>query len=244
MTSMSTSSSLISSCPSRWRRVHHACNLSTNVHFVDRRSQYLVAGAIVPSTADLEEYSDASDSLVTPTQTRNDVNADVEAASGEPASRYQDRNSDIFEWDDSEPEAETVPRGRQDTVHHATHPLRGRIGRLASSGPHTARMSAGERTPLLRKAISLSAAAHPRHRSASRDAGSDHLGSDSLGAKAAPLSRQRSVSSIRDLKHNYGGQSTFGQTVIIALSSCEACFIDFLTAVQLNCNTTWNWHVV
>jgi vesicular inhibitory amino acid transporter len=109
-----------------------------------------------------------------------------------------------FDWDDiaSEPaESPTTPR--------PTLPFSRKV---ATRPPE--RTERTERTPLLRKTISFTDVPHPRRTStAVNDTPMvPHAGPSSLPGPPT-LRRRSSAASARSMKYNYGGQSTFGQTV-------------------------------
>lgn len=91
--------------------------------------------------------------------------------------------------------------------------------------------TAHERTPLIRKAVSFSDTPHPRCLSNSEGASpfndihstSHNLPTYQPSDRAhSPTRRNSSSSSTKDYKHNYGGKSTYGQTVFLILMSWVA----------------------
>jgi hypothetical protein len=161
-----------------------------------------------------------------------------------PLSRYDS----VFEWDDLEPE----PLQREDRdIYEPRSFLPSR--RTAQSPrinppipvPETHR--AHEKTPLLRKTVSFSNAVGQ-----SRDAATANntvFRHTSLSPRPLfhppPIRRRSSSGSARTLQYNYGGKSTFGQTVILFLllfSPRTRTYSINAIALQFNSHPTWNWY--
>lgn len=130
----------------------------------------------------------------------------------------QDGMIDQFDWDDMLPESSAQVDNIVSQTQRDLRPIR---PQLPSSRP------SGENTPLLRKAVSFSDVAHPRRLPSldKKDAGDEitlvpEQNYHSIGLSTqAPLIRRNSSSSTKISRHNYGGKSTYGQTV---------CFKKFL----------------
>ncbi|KAJ7619383.1 transmembrane amino acid transporter protein-domain-containing protein [Roridomyces roridus] len=165
-----------------------------------RRAQYLVAGSAVASVSD--ESADPFD----------DEEADIggqEEEEEEQAAHPARPSSDVgfigeFDWDETPVEEEpTTPR--------ANLPF----SRKAFPSPRTQSSERTERTPLLRKSISFTKLPHPRRPSTA--ANNDSLAIPGHTISSATL-RRPSAASTRSMKYNYGGQSTFGQTLFNSIA--------------------------
>lgn len=105
---------------------------------------------------------------------------------------------------------------------------------------------AHEKTPLLRKTVSFSNSVGPCRNTAT----TNHAMVRHTSLSPQPLFRPQpirrpSTDSARTLKYHYSGKSTFGQTVHIFLISTQhkgPCSCTLSIALQLDSNTTWNWH--
>lgn len=117
---------------------------------------------------------------------------------------------DQFSWDD-------MLEGQSS---QADEPLPPHIHPYTSRPNIPSPRGSGERTPLLRKAVSFSEAVHPRHLPGAAEV---PVGKGSLDPEQTyqsiehgkpPLIRQNSSDSAKKVaRHNYGGKSTYGQTV-------------------------------
>ncbi|KAJ7030117.1 transmembrane amino acid transporter protein-domain-containing protein [Mycena alexandri] len=183
-----------------------------------RRAQYLVAGSTVASASDdSDPFSDEEAGLGFAEQ-----DIDEEAIEEEAANASSDAEGFIgeFDWDDTPAE-----RAESPATPRATLPFSRKI--LPSPGPRplnerndSERTARNERTPLLRKTISFTEVPHPRRTST---AANDTLavplaGPSNNPGRSAALRRRSSAASARSMKHNYGGQSTFGQTLFNSIA--------------------------
>jgi solute carrier family 32 (vesicular inhibitory amino acid transporter) len=122
----------------------------------------------------------------------------------------EDGMVDQFEWDDMLPGSSAQEEALPGRAPYLPRPT------LPSSRVY------GEDTPLLRKAMSFSDAAHPRllsgiDKTATRQnldtAISEQTTYQSIGLVKPALSRRTSAGSTKIIRHSYGGKSTYGQTV-------------------------------
>lgn len=109
-----------------------------------------------------------------------------------------------FDWDDIPSERSESP-----TTPRAALPFSRKVPAPTSLRPERTEERT-ERTPLLRKTISFTNTPHPRRTST---AANDSLAVPLAGPSGPHARRRSSAASARSMKYNYGGQSTFGQTV-------------------------------
>ena len=163
---------------------HFSSNSSLLNLSLDRRSQYLAAGSSIISTSDSKGKFEEHGT-----------------GSGERPL------VDEFLWDDLE--ADPYP-ARQSSL----PPPR---GTQTINVPNVRDRSNHESTPLLRKAISFYDTPHPRHFSNSlkADDKSNRVSPSVIGSQYQSTGQQHVTLSPTDstVRHNYGGKSTFGQTV-------------------------------
>ncbi|KAJ7743332.1 transmembrane amino acid transporter protein-domain-containing protein [Mycena metata] len=180
-----------------------------------RRAQYLVAGSTVASVSDdSDPFSDEEAVLGFAEQDNIEEVIEEEAAN---ASSDAEGFIGEFDWDDMPSE-----RAESPTTPRATLPFSRKV--LPSPGPRpfnerndSERTARNERTPLLRKTISFTDVPHPRRTST---AANDTLAVPLAGSSNGPaaLRRRSSAASARSMKYNYGGQSTFGQTLFNSIA--------------------------
>ncbi|KAF7373238.1 Aa-trans domain-containing protein [Mycena sanguinolenta] len=172
-----------------------------------RRAQYLVAGSTVASLSDNSDpFSDEEAGL-------GFIDQDIDEEDIEEVDLRQESDGFIgqFDWDDipSEPaETPTTPRPNLPFSRRVPVPP----GVRPESNEHDERT---ERTPLLRKTISFTDTPHPRHTPST--AANDSLAVPLVGSPGRPR-RRSSAASARSIKYNYGGQSTFGQTLFNSIA--------------------------
>ncbi|KAJ7500945.1 transmembrane amino acid transporter protein-domain-containing protein [Mycena galericulata] len=167
-----------------------------------RRAQYLVAGSAVASVSDESDPFSEEEAGI--------GYEDIEEEVDEQPVSSQESHGFIgqFDWDD-------VPSEEDPATPRATLPFSRRVAPPASIRPTerpTERPERNERTPLLRKTISFTDVPHPRRTST---AANDTL---TVPLPAPSLRRRSSAASARSMKHNYGGQSTFGQTLFNSIA--------------------------
>ncbi|KAJ6615354.1 transmembrane amino acid transporter protein-domain-containing protein [Mycena sp. CBHHK59/15] len=155
-----------------------------------RRAQYLVAG-LIDEEIEGDEEANAHDSS---------PDSESEGFIGQ------------FDWDDTPTEPTETP-----TTPRPTLPFSRKVPTPSGIRP-TERPT--EHTPLLRKTISFTDTPHPRRTST---AANDTLtvplaGPSSIPGHPAALRRRSSAASARSMKYNYGGQSTFGQTLFNSIA--------------------------
>ncbi|KAF8140795.1 transmembrane amino acid transporter protein-domain-containing protein [Mycena galopus ATCC 62051] len=174
-----------------------------------RRAQFLVAGSTVASLSDTSDpFSDEEAGLGFVDQDIEEE--DIEEIDASP--QESDGFIGEFDWDDIIPsETPTTPR--------ATLPFSRKIpgppGLPPPERTEEQNDARTERTPLLRKTISFTNTPHPRRTSTA--APNDTLAVPLASPSGRPR-RRSSVASIRSMKHNYGGQSTFGQTLFNSIA--------------------------
>ncbi|KAJ7157928.1 transmembrane amino acid transporter protein-domain-containing protein [Mycena crocata] len=170
-----------------------------------RRVQYLVAGSTVASVSDNSDpFSDEEAGV-------GFFDQDIEEEDLEPAIASSHESEGFigqFDWDDT-------PTEETPTAPRPTLPFSRKIA--PPTGPRPAeRPERTERTPLLRKTISFTDIPHPRRTST---AANDTLTVPVAGPSGFAAGRRRSsAASARSMKYNYGGQSTFGQTLFNSIA--------------------------
>ncbi|KAJ7677023.1 transmembrane amino acid transporter protein-domain-containing protein [Mycena polygramma] len=175
-----------------------------------RRSQYLVAGSTVASVSDNSGFFPDEEARVGFSD-EEEQNLEEETTESEATvTPNSDLTIDPFDWDVTPtPEISESPSIRPTP----TLPL----GRTVPPGPalRTSEQPVqSERTPLLRKTISFTNTPHPQ-----RTAVSTSILSGPSGFPTRPGLRSRSSgASVRSIKSNYGGQSTFGQTLFNSIA--------------------------
>ncbi|KAJ7156133.1 transmembrane amino acid transporter protein-domain-containing protein, partial [Mycena filopes] len=194
-----------------------------------RRAQFLVAGSTVASVSDdSDPFSDDEAGL-------GFAEEDIEEEEAANASSDAEGFIGEFDWDDIPAEGLESP-----TTPHATLPFSRRIPPLRPSNERTdtertvrnertpglrpvhernddvEETPRNEHTPLLRKTISFTEVPHPRR---TPPATSDTLVVPVAGpSNYAGRRRRSSAASARSMKYNYGGQSTFGQTLFNSIA--------------------------
>ncbi|KAF8078445.1 transmembrane amino acid transporter protein-domain-containing protein [Lyophyllum atratum] len=177
-----------------------------------RRAQYFVAGSQVTAASDTETFSDDEED----DRHLGERDDEIELPNdGDAIPTSQDDFADQLNW-----EAEDDTSERPSTY---LHPLRTNWGRdRQTPGIRRTEGRAQETTPLLRKAISFSAVPHPRRQSTSATtSGAAEVAFESAVhlAKRPTLPRRRSsASSSKSGQYNYGGKSTFGQTLFNSIA--------------------------
>ncbi|KAJ7762013.1 transmembrane amino acid transporter protein-domain-containing protein [Mycena maculata] len=171
-----------------------------------RRAQYLVAGSTVASVSDdSDPFSDEEAATGFVDEIEEE---DVEwPANATGSSQESDGIIGEFDWDDLPSEGTS----EDPTTPRPTLPFSRRVAPPQGTRP-TERPERNERTPLLRKTISFTDVPHPRRTST---AANDTLTVPVVGTA---LRRRSSAASARSMKHNYGGQSTFGQTLFNSIA--------------------------
>lgn len=139
------------------------------------------------------------------------VDSEIEPGDSTPVP--QDGIIGQFDWDDMLPES-----SEQDAIFSSQREAP-YLSRLKQSQSPTLR--SGENTPLLRKAVSFSDTVHPRRllsvdkvsaEQKSSTGASGQTNYQSVGLTKVSIPHQNTVQTVR---HNYGGKSTYGQTVDI-----------------------------
>lgn len=171
---------------------------------LDRRAQYFVAGATV-AASESETFSDDDD-----IETGLNEDEDEEALSEQgdlQTPRTHDDFIDEFQWDEEDESSE-----RAQTSYPELPQTNRERQKLLTAKPPAGPVR--EDTPLLRKTISFSTIPHPRRQSTPSGVIRPLYLSSSEQAPRPTLPRRRSsTSSSKSGKYNYGGKSTFGQTV-------------------------------
>jgi hypothetical protein len=129
------------------------------------------------------------------------------------------RYDSVFEWDD---DFESEPLQGGDTYDARLLPASRCISQSPSINPTQGSHRTHEKTPLLRKTVSFSnAVGQSRDKATVNNAISRHtsLSPRPLLRPPPTILRRSSSGSARALQLNYGGKSTFGQTVIIFFPS-------------------------
>ncbi|KAJ6502783.1 transmembrane amino acid transporter protein-domain-containing protein [Mycena vitilis] len=173
-----------------------------------RRSQYLVAGSTVASVSDNSNFfPDEEAGVGFYDQEEEDLEDRAESeATVTPNSDLT--ISDPFDWHVAPTENTRIPSMQP----QSSLPLPTATILRSSEQPDQPEQS--ERTPLLRKTISFTSTPHPE-----RTAASTSVLSGPSGFPTRPGLRSRSSgASVRSVKSNYGGQSTFGQTLFNSIA--------------------------
>lgn len=199
-----------------------------NVHS-DRRSQYIITGQNVPSSA---ETSSVEEDVEGGPLYRDETERITEFSEAEdedltPMPRDEPLISNL-EWDEDVGVAQSAPihsthrrtLSRQQSLGQWRTDYRGSPLGVRQAQPPPPPESSTEQTPLLQKTPSKSSIALTLP-SARRDSGSDATGSNLVGPRLSfsaqdgkgPLRHKISSVSTRSEKLVAGGQSTFGQTV-------------------------------
>ncbi|KAK6977041.1 aa-trans domain-containing protein [Favolaschia claudopus] len=160
-----------------------------------RRAQYLVAGSTVASVSDDSDPLDDEEAGFGAIEEEEDI---IEAERSPPES--SDGFIGQFDWDEDALDTPTTPK--------AALPF----SRKISPSPGPRERNETERTPLLRKTISFTKTPVPRRASANNN---EYLAVPHAGPS---LRRRSSAASARSMKYNYGGQSTFGQTLFNSIA--------------------------
>lgn len=202
--------------------------LYLNVHS-DRRSQYIITGQNVPSSA---ETSSVEEDVEGGPLYRDETERITEFSEAEdefltPMPRDEPLISNL-EWDEDVGVAQSAPiqsthrrtLSRQQSLGQWRTDYRGSPLGVRQAQPPPPPESSTEQTPLLQKTPSKSSIALTLP-SARRDSGSDATGSNLVGPRLSfsaqdgkgPLRHKISSVSTRSEKLVAGGQSTFGQTV-------------------------------
>lgn len=185
-----------------------------NLSPLDRRAQYLIAGSTVISASETSDFEDDDEEALRGRTEEEDYDSFNDNAVN-PRSRPDSFVGEL-DWDEgyenndraSHSHAVTIPRNV---------PGRHR-SRRESRLPHDIVVAPREDSPLLHKKVSFS----PPHPNQKQDVKGDSTGQQSLAEQSyltVPLSlphRRLSTTSARSSKnvvYNYGGKSTFGQTV-------------------------------
>ncbi|KAH9486763.1 Vacuolar amino acid transporter 1 [Psilocybe cubensis] len=189
-----------------------------------RRAQYLVAGSTVASSdaSDLE-YDDEDDEEAQRSFRLENEDSDVEdqeldaTPSGEPRGR-DDSFIGQLNWDEEDNESTRHASLREQTSILSDRRLRQplSIQRLQLSGPSNVR----EDTPLLAKKVSFSALPRPYRTVEPGFPAKDLLPQTSVDEVSSASRRRLSTSSAasKGLHRQWGGQSTFGQTLFNSIA--------------------------
>jgi hypothetical protein len=231
---------------------------------IDRRSQYLSVGteASLVSSAEFPISSSVEDEEshigVIEEEDILEEERDEEPTATTPRPRNQRGESfvDGLNWDENVPDPDTVetpatfeawrrvfPASRTRKPRSPVSSSRGSdVARSSVSGPATTG-GADENTPLIRKSVSFSHLQRPeRMDSTSTMTQSRFAGQISPPSK--PLLRRGSTASVKSGTINYGGKSTFGQSVGL----CTWYFVNnyltfsFPIALQFYCNFARHRH--
>ncbi|KAF8898555.1 transmembrane amino acid transporter protein-domain-containing protein [Infundibulicybe gibba] len=178
-----------------------------------RRSQYLVADYTVASASDTSDFDDNDEEAGI--FSRDDSDDDFE--DDQPTPRPRDESFvGQLDWDeDLEPTERPQPRG---TVLH--FPRRTPALSSAPSGLSQERR-ADEHTPLLPKINIFPTTPNPHQGSTSRPVQHDQYqtpGQTGNLTVPATIQRRSSATSMKSIKYNYGGKSTFGQTLFNSIA--------------------------
>lgn len=171
---------------------------------VDRRAQYF-ATSNIPSSSDPPDIQDNQPGILPCEQTFDSDQVEGYERTPGPDGGILDQ----FSWDnmlEGQPSRASEPPLFSPHIHPYIFPCK-------SSSPR----GSGERTPLLRKAVSFSGPVHPRHLPGDAkilselDSGQAYQTIEHLDS---PLIRSNSFGSAKQVpRHNYGGKSTYSQTV-------------------------------
>ncbi|TFK40992.1 transmembrane amino acid transporter protein-domain-containing protein [Crucibulum laeve] len=189
-----------------------------------RRAQYLVAGSTVASASESSDFEDNDDEEA---QFGESYDEDHDELFGDSLPTPRPRTDSFvgqLEWDEEEDTSDragvSVPPGR--VLHAPQRP----------SLPHSARErliqqagTAHENTPLLQKKVSFTTPPHPRHPGwpglTQKDSPVQPTGDQSQLLTVALSHRRPSIvstKSARSGRYNYGGHSTFGQTLFNSIA--------------------------
>ncbi|GLB36321.1 putative transmembrane amino acid transporter protein [Lyophyllum shimeji] len=174
-----------------------------------RRSQYFVAGSQVTASSDTETFSDDEED-----DARLDEEDEENGLLDNGAVTPRTRENDFLDQLDLEPEG-VISAERPSAFLQLPLGNRGRDRTIRQSKRTDARPQ--ETTPLLRKAISFSAAPHPRRQSTpsapTKPADVPFETVAEVVERPFLPRRRSSASSAKSGRYAYGGKSTFGQTL-------------------------------
>ncbi|KAJ7657800.1 transmembrane amino acid transporter protein-domain-containing protein [Mycena polygramma] len=179
-----------------------------------RRVQYLVAGSTVASVSDNSDpFTDEEAGFGFPEEDIEEEDAEEVAEAEAEATPDSDGIIGQFDWDDLRSETSESP-----TTPRPILPFSRKVPAPPGVRPPE-QTERTERTPLLRKTISFTNTPHPRRTST---AANDTLAVPLAGPSGSPgrpgLRRRSSAASARSMRHNYGGQSTYGQTLFNSIA--------------------------
>ncbi|KAG5654742.1 hypothetical protein H0H81_003750 [Sphagnurus paluster] len=178
-----------------------------------RRAQYFVAGSQVTAASDAETFSDHDDSDSSFGETDEESSP---LGTGD-VTPTQDDFVDQFGW---EAEDDNVQRPSLPSLLPPTNRERDRLSASRTGSRSGSRVR--ETTPLLRKAVSFSATPHPRRQPTPATAPKPLYTVPEprvdLSQRPALPHRRSSASSTKSIHYNYGGKSTFGQTLFNSIA--------------------------
>ncbi|KDQ63800.1 hypothetical protein JAAARDRAFT_29847 [Jaapia argillacea MUCL 33604] len=171
-----------------------------------RRSQYFLANSNLTSSEDEGNVGDEEACFLSEEEEEEEPLDDTPA----------DGMVSSLQWDEDEV-ATPRPRGGDETPRpFFTVPVKPRKGtalQIAASPPTA---SAQETTPLLRKTISFSSIPRPRRESETQELSPRR--SSHRSARPTTLAHRTSSGTLRSVKYDFGGKSTFGQTLFNAIA--------------------------
>lgn len=203
----------------------HVCNLiilelcALRLCLQDRRAQYFVAGStVVPDPSSVLEDEEALESPID-----DDDEESENSGSGVATPRAHGDFVSEFQWDDLESDDGLTPQAERPELLTPVFPPRRTYGVQTPSNSPAVPIPR-ENTPLLHKAVSFSTPPRPNRISdfgAIPAVGSSvSSGQTLVGGERPPIRRRSSANSNKGVKFNYGGKSTFGQTVGHPFHSC------------------------
>ena len=178
--------------------------------FSDRRSQFLVAGSNVPSNSEASDFEDDEEAQIQNRRQRFLDEDDFEDNETLHAAIRDNSFVAQLNWDEDDDQVPKRISRREGILPANTNKVAGTL--------HTVT----EQTALLAKTSRISFSSLPRP--AVHDSQAHSLGDGpSYQTATSPPIRRMSSTSVRSasgLNHNFGGQSTYGQTVCQCIALC------------------------